>query len=153
MVPPAVERQVEGKTGAAIMWLGVDNERQAARRQGPDRTGVRKAGPHDADVRQPDRGNIDRNAGNILIDPVNNVILIDHSRAFVTKQDLPWKFQRVDAELWRALAALTAEQLTAALGEWLDAGAIRAMIGRRDKMAAAVGKLVAKHGADATIIP
>ena len=98
-------------------------------------------------------GNIDRNAGNILIDQVNNVILIDHSRAFITKQDLPWKFQRVDAELWRAMQALTAEQLTAALGEWLDAGAIRAMIGRRDKMAAAVGKLVAKHGADATIIP
>jgi len=51
------------------------------------------------------------------------------------------------------MQALSTEQLTAALGEWLDAGAIRAMIGRRDKMAATVGKLVSKHGTDATIIP
>ena len=152
MVPPAVEREVEGKVGAAIMWL--ESTTSVKQRGGKVPTGPAFGRPIRV-MQMFDNliGNPDRNAGNILIDKANNVILIDHSRAFTTDQDLPWKFQRVDAELWRALKALTPEQLTAALGQWLDAGAIRAIIGRRDRMAAAVDKLVSKKGAAATIIP
>jgi len=97
-------------------------------------------------------GNVDRNAGNILIDQANNVILIDHSRAFTTTADLPWKFERVDAALWNEFQALTSERLTAALGQWLDADAIRSIIGRRDRMVARVDKLVSQKGVAATII-
>jgi len=42
--------------------------------------------------------------------------------------------------------------LTAALGQWLDADAIRSIIGRRDRMVARVDKLVSQKGVAATII-
>ena len=151
MVPPAVERRFEGELGAAIMWL--ESTTSVKQRGGKVPTGPAFGKPIRI-MQMFDNliGNVDRNAGNILIDQANNVILIDHSRAFITKQDLPWKFERVDAELWGKFKALTAEELTAALNQWLDAAAIRAVIGRRDRMVAAVDKLVTRKGAAATII-
>jgi hypothetical protein len=151
MVPPAVERRFDGELGAAIMWL--EPTTSVKQRGGKVPTGPAFANP----IRMMQMfdnliGNVDRNAGNILIDQANNVILIDHSRAFTTTADLPWKFERVDAALWNEFQALTSERLTAALGQWLDADAIRSIIGRRDRMVARVDKLVSQKGVAATII-
>jgi hypothetical protein len=151
MVPPAVERRFDGELGAAIMWL--EPTTSVKQRGGKVPTGPAFAKP----IRMMQMfdnliGNVDRNAGNILIDQANNVILIDHSRAFTTTADLPWKFERVDAALWNEFQALTSERLTAALGQWLDADAIRSIIGRRDRMVARVDKLVSQKGVAATII-
>ena len=98
-------------------------------------------------------GNADRNAGNILVGPPGELILIDHSRAFITDKSLPAKVERVDAELWRRVKALTREDLTRALGPWIDDEAIGAIVERRNRIAAAVDKLVAKKGEAAVIIP
>ena len=97
--------------------------------------------------------NTDRNAGNILIGSPGELILIDHSRAFIADRRLPNKIERVDADLWERMRTLTAEELTRALRPWVDDEAIGAMIHRRDQIAAAVDKLVAKKGRALVIIP
>ena len=73
-------------------------------------------------------GNIDRNAGNLLVDDDWNLYLIDHSRAFVTETKLRVEMARIDREIWERMLALDEPDLTTALGEWLDRGAIRAML-------------------------
>ena len=88
-------------------------------------------------------GNPDRNMGNLIVDDDWNLFLIDHSRAFVDSKDLPVKMERIDREVWNRMLALDEPGVTAALGTWLDSRAIRAMIARRDRMKAAVDKLVA----------
>ena len=51
--------------------------------------------------------NIDRNAGNLLVDPEWNLILIDHSRAFAANR-MPFEKEmaRIDKELFGRLKAL-----------------------------------------------
>jgi phosphoinositide 3-/4-kinase-like protein len=151
MVPPAVERRIDGDAGAAIMWL--EGTRSVKETGGKVPTGPQFGRPLRV-MQMFDNliGNADRNAGNILIDGANNVILIDHSRAFIASDTLPWKFERVDGELWPKFKALTAQELKTTLGQWVDDEAIRGMIARRDRMAREVDKLTAKKGAAATII-
>jgi hypothetical protein len=151
MVPPAVERSVNGELGVAIMWL--DGTTSVKERGGKMPTGAAFGKPIRMMQLFDDLiGNADRNAGNILIDGAGNLILIDHSRAFVTKLDLPWTFERVDASLWAKMRALTAEQLSGALGAWADEDAVRAMLGRRDRMQAAIDTLVKAKGTAAVMI-
>ena len=152
MVPPAVERRIDGDAGAAIMWL--DGTKSVKERGGKVPTGPQFGRPLRV-MQMFDNliGNADRNAGNILVDGANNVILIDHSRAFITSDKLPWKFERVDAELWAKFKSLTTQQLKTTLSQWLDEEAIRAMIDRRDRMAREVDTLTAKKGAAAVVIP
>jgi len=152
MVPPAVERRINGEAGAAIMWL--DGTRSVKETGGKVPTGPQFGRPLRV-MQMFDNliGNADRNAGNILIDGASNVILIDHSRAFIAGDKLPWKFERVDGELWAKFKTLTSQQLKTSLGQWLDEEAIRAMIDRRDRMAREVDRLTARKGAAATIIP
>ena len=85
--------------------------------------------------------NIDPNLGNWLVDPEWNLILIDHTRAFTTTKDLYHQLVQVDAELWDKMKALDEPGLTAALGTWLDKGAIKAILERREKMQQVVNKL------------
>jgi hypothetical protein len=152
MVPPAVERRINGDAGAAIMWL--DGTKSVKETGGKVPTGPQFGRPLRV-MQMFDNliGNADRNAGNILVDGANNVILIDHSRAFIAGDKLPWKFERVDSELWAKFKTLTSQQLKTSLGQWLDDEAIRGMIERRDRMVREVDKLTAKKGAAAVVIP
>ena len=152
MVPPAVERRIDGDAGAAIMWL--EGTRSVKETGGKVPTGPQFGRPIRV-MQMFDNliGNPDRNAGNILIDGANNVILIDHSRAFIAGDKLPWKFERVDAELWQKFKALTGEQVKTSLGQWLDDEAIRGIVARRDRIAREVDKLTAQKGVAATIVP
>ncbi len=151
MVPPAIERRIGGDTGAAVMWVG---SMKSVKELG----GKVPSGPA---WNRPLRmmmmfdnliANIDRNAGNILVGSPGELILIDHSRAFITDTKLVQKVERVDARLWDRMRALTRDDLTRALGSWLEADQIAAIIQRRDDMVAAVDKLVAKNGSARVII-
>ena len=152
MVPPVVERDVNGERGAAVMWVeGVTSVKEmggtlpAGRVPGHD---VRKMQTFDNFI-----GNPDRNAGNILVDAANNVILIDHSRAFVEKKDPPTKIERVDEELWSAIQALTVDDLRALVGPLIGDKAVHAMIERRNRMKKTIDGLVKKRGRGLVIIP
>ena len=151
MVPPAVERRVNGELGAAVMW--VDGPRSVKQMGGKVPSGpiwgtaTRKMLLFDNLI-----GNPDRNAGNILVGPPGELILIDHSRAFLTHRDLSNKVERVDAELWEAAMALTRDDLARVLRPWIDDSAIDAILKRRTRMATEVDKLVAKKGRAVVIV-
>src|SRR5262245_34044819 len=152
MVPPAVERRIGDDTGAAVMWLsGMKSVKELG---GKVPSGavwgkpIRQMLMFDNLIR-----NIDRNAGNILIGQPGDLILIDHSRAFTTDRKLQNKMERVDAELWERMQTLTRENLSGALGRWLDDAAIMAILQRRDVMVAEVNKLIAKTNRSLVVIP
>ncbi len=150
MVPVAVEKRWKGDTAAAILWLTpIHSWKEMEPRPKPG-----KWVPQVARMKMFDNfiGNKDRNAGNLLVDDDWNLFLIDHSRAFITDKDLPFKMEHIERVLWGRMQALDEPALTAALGKWVDRGSIRAMLARRDKMKIAIDKLVAAGGEAAVFV-
>ena len=155
MVPPTVERRVKGDLGAAVMWCSPTQSFH-------DLGGVPSAPPQhfaqwnrelvDAKMFDDLIGNTDPNLGNWLKDPSWNIILIDHSRALTSTKDRVHKLTRIDGPLWDKMQALTIESLTTAVGQWLDKGAIKAIITRRDDMKKDIDKLLAAGDKDELVI-
>lgn len=146
MIPPAVERRHRGELGAAIVWIApVRMWRELSAEELPSGT------PWTMQIirqRMFDNliANDDRNQGNLLIDGDGHLSLIDHSRAFSLSRRMVYQLERVDARLWEAMAALTEESLSTAVGRSLDRGQIRAMLRRRDDMARAIERLITTRG-------
>lgn len=144
MVPVVVERRIDGAMGALILWI--ENVRTW--------TEVLPLPKPPIWHRQIARmklfddliGNPDRNKGNLLIDATWNLYLIDHSRAFLDDRALPWKLEHVDTDLWTSMSALDEASLQAAVGAWLTRTQIKAVLARRDRMAAEIDALVKAHG-------
>jgi hypothetical protein len=150
MTPPTVEKRVQGELGAAVMWA-------APTRSFKELGGVpgqgKVPGPPPAQIatwmRQITRakmfdnlvGNTDPNLGNWLVDPSWNIILIDRTRAFTSTRNLYHEIGVVDQELWAKMEALDEPTLTKVVGEWLDRGAIRGILERRDRMKQAIAKM------------
>jgi hypothetical protein len=151
MVPPAIERRIDGEMGAGVMWIeGIRSVKQAGGKV-PSAPiwgrSVRMMLTFDNLI-----GNPDRNAGNILLGPPGEMILIDHSRAFITDTKLPQPIQRVDAQLWGRISTLTRDDLRRALGPWIDDEQIDAMLERRTRMKDAIDRLVKKKGRALVIV-
>jgi hypothetical protein len=150
MVPVSVEKEWKHETGAAILWLTPIHpwkemehkpkpshwERQVIRMKMFDNLICNK----------------DRNAGNLMVDGAWNLFLIDHSRAFITSNELPVTMGRIDGELWDRMLALDEPTLTATLGKWITRTDIRAMLKRRDRMKLAIDKLVKTSGERAVFV-
>lgn len=81
-----------------------------------------------------------------------NLFLIDHSRALIDAKDMAVALEHVERELWDRMLALDEPALTDALGRWLERGAIRAMLVRRDRMKAAIDTLVNTKGEAAVFV-
>ncbi len=150
MVPVAVEKKWKGQTAAAILWISPVRQWKDVR----DLPKPVKWNRQAILMKMFDNliGNPDRNMGNLIVDDDWNLFLIDHSRAFVDSKDLPVKMERIDREVWNRMLALDEPGVTTALGTWLDSRAIRAMIARRDRMKAAVDKLVANSSEAAVFV-
>ncbi|BCS32116.1 hypothetical protein TBR22_A13250 [Luteitalea sp. TBR-22] len=154
VVPPVVERQEKGVRGAAVYWI--DGVRPWNPAEPPKVTGptwamqLSRMMMFDQLV-----ANTDRNQGNLLHDDAGHLYLIDHSRAFTTKRDLAGLKapQQYDRALWERMTALTREDLTAALGQVLDASRIEAILVRRDQMARQIARRVADKGESVTFFP
>jgi hypothetical protein len=134
MVPPAVERQLQGNAGAAQLW--VENIFGVKADESPGESN--RADWQDQLLRMKMFddliGNRDRNWGNMLRDAGWNLILIDHSRAFGAGTELPHKLSRIDEGYWARIESLTRNQLDAALHAWLGEAEIRAILDRRERM-------------------
>jgi hypothetical protein len=147
MVPPIVERKIDGLSGAAIYW--VENTKGWSVEKPPQ-------GPEPQWSLQLTRmkmfdlliANIDRNQGNLIYDADWHLILIDHSRAFIDKKDLKniAPLGRVDRKLWEKMQALTMDEFNRGLGDWVGEKEKKAMLLRRDLMAKNIQELVAKRG-------
>jgi hypothetical protein len=150
MVPIAVEKQWKREKAAAILWLSPIHSWKEMQ----DKPKPPKWVPQAARMKMFDDliCNRDRNAGNLLVDDDWNLFLIDHSRAFIVDKGLPVALEHVDRALWTKMLALDEGALDGALGPWIDRGAIRAMIARRDKMKAAIDTLVRKQGEGAVFV-
>ena len=141
MVPPTVERQLDGRYGAAQLWLegilGVNAEERPddSKRDAWENQIVR--------MRMFDTliGNRDRSLGNMLRDATWNLFLVDHSRAFGVATELPVKLSRIDRAYWARIEGLTREELDTALRAWLDDSQIKAILDRREKMKAEISLL------------
>jgi hypothetical protein len=150
MVPPAVEKKWKYDTAAAIYWLSpIRQWKEVEKMPKPtsfDRELIR--------MKMFDNliGNKDRNLGNLLVDDVWNLYLIDHSRAFIGDKDLPFKMGRIDRVIWDRMLALDEASLTASLGKWVEKTEIRALLARRDKMKVEVDKLVSASSDAAVFI-
>ena len=149
MVPPAVEKRVQGELGAAILWVKpVRAWKEVENLPKPDKWN-RQA------VRMKMFDNLicnaDRNAGNLIVDDDWNLYLIDHSRAFITEKKLPFTMIRIDPEVWDKMLALDEPALMTGLGKWLDRGMVRAMLKRRDAMKPVIDDIVKRMGPQAYV--
>jgi hypothetical protein len=150
MVPVTVEKQWKYDRGAAVLWLSsIRSWKEVSDRPKPphwDRQAIR--------MKMFDNliCNKDRNAGNLLVDDAWNLFLIDHSRAFISDNDLPVSMVRVDRELWDRMLALDEATLTAVIGKWVNGSDLRAILKRRDKMKAAIDRMVKARGEAAVFV-
>ncbi len=155
MVPVTVERQVKRDTGAACMWVAPTQSFSELGGR-PTPPGARAAYWNSQLVRAKmfDNliGNDDPNLGNWLVDPVWNLILIDHSRAFANDTQMPHKLTRVDRDLWERMQRLDQETLTTALGQWVSRPRIQKILKRRDRMAKKIADLVDARGEAAVLL-
>lgn len=157
MVPPTVERRIEGDLGAAIMWCAPTKTFRDYGDKGAPSAPPRYFASFNRQMVRAKMfhnliGNIDPNLGNWLVDPAWNLILIDHTRALTSKKDQPHKLTRIDGPLWEKMEGLTEESLTAALGKWLGKGEIRAILERRKKMGEDIAKLIKENGEAQVVI-
>jgi hypothetical protein len=155
MVPPTVEKRIDGTAGAAVLWV---SPTKSFKELGgvPGQRGV--AGPPGAAVagwtRQVVRAkmfdnliaNKDPNLGNWLVDGDWHLLVIDHSRSFTTSKSMVHKMDNIDQELWDRFQALDEATLQQSLGDWLTRGEIRAILDRREVMRKEIAKMVAERG-------
>jgi len=154
MVPVTVERRVGADLASVQLWVegcrllkGVDQS-SCPRPEEWARSAWRQR------VFDNLTANIDRNEGNLLVDPEFNLILIDHSRAFASNA-MPFvkQMQRIDREFYEKLKALDEATLTPELKPWvLGMGEIRDLLKRRDKIIEQFDRL-AKEKGEAAVFP
>jgi len=154
LVPPVVEREIDGVKGAAVYWI--DGVKPWDPDDLPKNAGAKWS-------RQTSRmfmfdqliANIDRNQGNLLYDAAGHLYLIDHSRAFVDQRHLTGLKapQQFDRALWERMQALTRADLEALLHPWLTGPQIAALLDRRDEMARHIERQVRTRGEQVVFLP
>jgi hypothetical protein len=98
--------------------------------------------------------NMDRNAGNLLIDNDWGVWLIDHTRGFKMFKDLRKEDQlgpRCERHLLAALRQLEEPSLKETMSGVLDSGQIEGLLGRRDRIVAHYEAQIAELGEEASL--
>ncbi len=149
MVPPTVVRRIKGDLGSMQLWVeGCDTYKRLQPKvpQTPQFSWqISRMKMFDNLI-----FNDDRNTGNFMLDESWNIILIDHSRAFIDRKNLlkgdtklPAQYDR---KLVERLQALTREDLEAELEDVLQGNEINAIFTRRDKILEHQQKLVDERG-------
>jgi hypothetical protein len=154
MVPVTVERRVQGDLASIQLWvedcrLLKDVDQSACPRPIEWAKQVCRQRVFDNLI-----ANIDRNAGNLLVDGDWNLILIDHSRAFASDR-MPFEKEvtRLDRAFFERLKALEEPTIMERLRPWvLGDGNVRGILKRRDKMVARLEQLARERG-EAAVFP
>jgi len=155
MVPPTVERRVGNSLASVQLWVEAckvikDVDQNAPHEAVEWNRQVYRQRAFDDLI-----ANIDDNAGNILVDPTWNMILIDHSRCFFSDA-MPFEKQmtHIDRPLFDALKGLDEATVLARLKPWvLSAGVVRDLLKRRDKIVAAFAARARELGEDKVFLP
>ena len=155
MVPPTVERRVGHDLASVQLWVEgcrviKDVDQNAPHDPVPWNREIYRQRVFDNLI-----ANIDDNAGNILVDPLWNMILIDHSRCFFS-DSMPFEKQmsHVDRPLFEKLKALDEASVTARLKPWVLSGSVvRQVLKRRDKIVAHFEARARELGEDKVFTP
>jgi hypothetical protein len=173
MVPPAVEREFNGKKGALVFWvenrgslLKLIEEKVRIPDEVTDHTEKMKWLTRAWDCLI---ANEDRTQQNFLYTDDWRVIIFDHSRAFrstgefvkrlmfgrngikASSQGTPWLFRRLPRWFVEKVKGLTFESIKAAVGETLTNREIKAIITRRALLIKEIDDMVKEQGEAAVI--
>lgn len=152
MVPVAVLRPFKGDRGAFVDWI--ENASHLVKMK------QKPTGPQVAHLAQQKHLmrlfdalilNVDRRPGNWLVDNENwKLYLIDHSRSFRVKEDLPEEFlddhSRLSQDLYQRLQALDEARLTELLKDLLSKAQISSLLARRDGIVEKIDSDCLKNG-------
>jgi len=158
LVPPVVERTIDGKTGSLQAWVEGATTEDERRRRGavdPDADHWNRQ-MYDCRLLQQLTYNTDfRNVRNVLVDPSFRVYVIDFSRAFRTltflmaSGDLD-RFSRATLERLERLDEATLQRH---LGRWLLGRQISGLLKRRDQILDLARRRVQARGEAAVLLP
>lgn len=165
MVPPAVEREFQGKLGCCQLWVTAEMDlRKKAREK--IKTPSNKVLFWNYAIylhRAFDNliANIDRHQGNILITKDWRMILVDHTRSFGTSKKFTTELiytenhpegPRIMKKLPRAfvekLKVMDFDLMEKTVEDYLIKEEIEAVLMRRDLILDEISKLIKKHGED-----
>ena len=154
-VPPTVIRKPGRSEGSLQMWIEnamTESERLEKGLQSPDIIGWRRQVQvmylFDDLI-----GNVDRNAGDIVIDSDWKLWMIDHSRSFQYRFE-PKRFAEViyvERGFWERLQALSEGQIRERMGNALTGPEIEGTLERRDIIVAHIQKLIAERTEDVVL--
>lgn len=138
MVPVAVIRNIKGDEGALVAWIP-NAIHEAELKQRPTGSQIAALAPQKAIMRLFDALilNVDRRQENWMVDKDTfRLYLIDHSRAFRDRRQLPEDFSdqlvRMDRSLYDNLAALDEERLIDLFAGLTTGAQIESLLARRD---------------------
>lgn len=157
MMPPTIERRIEGKTGALSWWMDdvlMDEQEREAKNLQPPTGAVAFARQRQSMwvfaelVRD-----TDRNKGNVVYTKDWRVIMLDFTRAFRLQKELKdtGTLNGCGRVLLTRLRALTEPALKAAVEEHLSGNEIHAVLARRDLLVAHFERLIAERGEAAVL--
>ena len=155
MVPPTVEREIRGLKGSLQLWVeGYRRFHEVAGRGSPARAAWQRTLSR---MKTFDNliSNWARSDKDFLVDADWNVVLIDHSQAFLSTNELsqnPTRFPRSSTnDLMERLRSLQSERSAMRFGRMLLDPQIRAILGRRDALLTLMEKLIAEKGESAVL--
>lgn len=145
-VPPAARRMVRGRRGTVQIWLAptLDETEDGFR---PPNAGKWVEQLWSMYVFDNLIFNVDRNAGNVLVDSRYKMWMIDHTRAFQIEDELlDESVVRVERRLFDVLVSVTDDDIRAAVDAHLDSREIKSLLARRAKLIDHVNKLATERG-------
>jgi hypothetical protein len=155
MVPPAVQRTVKGKPASVQLWVENGMEEIEREKKGIQPPDSRRYMLQLYQMRVFDNliNNLDRNMGNIVIDPDWRLWLIDHGRTFVRDRKLPTPqdVRRVERRFWERLRSVSDEELEAAIEPYLGGPERAALIERRRLLVELIEEKIAQLGEDGVL--
>jgi hypothetical protein len=173
MIPPAVEREFQGKAGALVLWA--ENKYSLLKIM---ESGIRipdEAQDHTEKMKWLARAwdsliaNDDRTQQNVLYTEDWRMILFDHSRAFRSEGEFveklmfgrdgikrlangnPFLFRRLPVWFVDGIKTLTYENIQKAVGPTLTDAEIRAILVRRDLLLKEIDQMVREQGRAAVL--
>jgi hypothetical protein len=150
LVPPTVERTIEGRPGAIQLWVNGCKVYQELLGKTPVTSGwnhqFSRMKLFDSLI-----GNTNRNQTSLLVDPNWEIVLVDHYLSFSGETELENPPAQFDRRLLARLRALRREELQIRLKGILGNEDITNVLKRRDALLVHLAKLVAEKGETAVL--
>ncbi len=154
MVPPTVVREIHGVKGSLQLWVEGCRLFQEVRSEAPGGAAWEQTLSR-MKIFDNLISNWARSDKDFLVDADWNVLLIDHSQAFLSTNELSQRPDQVptifDKRLMERLRSLQSDVLQMRFGRMLLDPQVRAILGRRDALLTLMEKLIAEKGESAVL--